>query len=33
LKYITQSQYDQAESLRAETGYLLYRLQESIGRK
>jgi four helix bundle protein len=33
LKYITQPQYDQAESLRAETGFLLHRLIESIGRK
>jgi four helix bundle protein len=33
LKYITQAQYDQAESLRAETGFLLHRLQESIGRR
>jgi four helix bundle protein len=33
LKYVTQTQYDQAEALRAETGFLLHRLQESIGRK
>ena len=30
LKYITQSDYEQAESLRAETGYLLYRLVQSL---
>ncbi len=33
LQYITQSDYDQMESLRAETGYLLYRLIHSLGRK
>jgi four helix bundle protein len=33
LKYIDQSEYDQAESLRAETGFLLYRLIESLDRK
>ena len=33
LKYITQAQYEQAESLRAETGFLLHRLIESLGRK
>ncbi len=33
LKYITQSEYEQVESLRVETGYLLYRLIESLGRK
>jgi four helix bundle protein len=33
LKYITQSEYEQVESLRAETGYLLYRLIESLDRK
>jgi four helix bundle protein len=32
LKYITQPQYEQAESLRAETGFLLHRLIESLGR-
>jgi four helix bundle protein len=33
LKYITQAEYDQTESLRAETGFLLHRLIESLGRK
>jgi four helix bundle protein len=33
LKYITQAEYEQTESLRAETGYLLHRLIESIHRK
>ena len=33
LKYITQSEYEQAENLRAETGFLLYRLIESLNRK
>lgn len=33
LKYITQAQYEQAESLRAETGFLLHRLIQSLGRK
>lgn len=33
LKYITQLEYDQTESLRAETGFLLHRLIESLGRK
>ena len=30
LNYITQAEYDQSESLRAETGYLLYRLEQSL---
>lgn len=33
LTYITPSQYEQAESLRAETGFLLHRLLESLDRK
>ncbi len=33
LKYITQPEYEQAEKLRAETGFLLHRLIESLGRK
>jgi four helix bundle protein len=33
LTYITPSQYDQAESIRAETGFLLHRLIESLNRK
>jgi four helix bundle protein len=33
LAYITPSQYEQSESLRAETGFLLHRLMESLGRK
>ena len=33
LTYIVQVQYDEAESLRAETGFLLHRLIESLGRK
>ena len=33
LTYITPTQYEQAESLRAETGFLLHRLIESLGRK
>ncbi len=33
LIYITSSQYEQAESLRAETGFLLHRLLESLDRK
>lgn len=33
LNYITSSQYEQAESLRAETGFLLHRLIESLNRK
>lgn len=30
LTYITASEYEQAESLRAETGFLLHRLKESL---
>jgi four helix bundle protein len=30
LSYIKQEEYDQVESLRAETGYLLYRLEQSL---
>lgn len=30
LGYIKQEEYDKSESLRAETGFLLYRLQQSI---
>lgn len=33
LTYITPSQYEQAESMRAETGFLLHRLIESLDRK
>jgi len=33
LTYITSSQYEQAESLRAEIGFLLHRLIESLDRK
>lgn len=33
LKYISQKEYDLAESLRAETGFLLHRLIETIHRK
>jgi four helix bundle protein len=33
LTYVTSSQYEQAESLRAETGFLLHRLIESLDRK
>jgi|SRR5687768_6830501 len=33
LTYIAQVQYEEAESLRAETGFLLHRLIESLGRK
>jgi four helix bundle protein len=33
LNYLTQPQYEQAESVRAETGFLLHRLIESLGRK
>ena len=33
LKYSTQAEYDQTESLRAETGFLLHRLIESLDRK
>lgn len=33
LTYISSSQYDEAESLRAETGFLLHRLIESLDRK
>ncbi len=33
LKYITQAEYEQTESLRSETGYLLYRLIGSLDRK
>jgi len=33
LKYITQAEYDQTESPRAETGFLLHRLIESLDRK
>lgn len=33
LNYITPSQYEQAETLRAETGFLLHRLIESLNRK
>ena len=33
LTYITPSQYEQVESLRAETGFLLHRLIESLVRK
>jgi len=30
LKYIDQEEYEKSEALRAETGFLLYRLQQSI---
>ena len=33
LKYINQAEYEQAESLRSETGFLLHRLIETIHRK
>jgi four helix bundle protein len=33
LTYVSPSQYDQTESLRAEAGFLLHRLIESLGRK
>ena len=33
LSYITPSQYEQTESLRAETGFLFHRLIESLDRK
>ncbi|MDQ2692468.1 MAG: four helix bundle protein [Chloroflexota bacterium] len=33
LKYITKIEYEQIESLRAETGFLLHRLIESLDRK
>ncbi len=33
LTYVTSSQFEQAESLRAETGFLLHRLIESLDRK
>jgi four helix bundle protein len=33
LNYITQTECEQAESLRAETGFLLHRLIESLDRK
>jgi len=33
LKYITQTENDNAESLRAEAGFLLHRLIESLNRK
>lgn len=33
LHYIEQPQYDEAESLRAETGFLLHRLIKSLDRK
>ena len=33
LSYTTPSQYEQTESLRAETGFLLHRLIESLDRK
>lgn len=33
LTYITSSQYEQAESLRAETGFLLHRLIQSLEKK
>ena len=33
LKYITQAEYEQNESLRAEIGFLLHRLIESLHRK
>ena len=33
LKYITQVEYNQTEALRAETGFLLHRLIESLDRK
>ena len=33
LTYLTQPQYEQAESVRAETGFLLHRLIESLGLK
>jgi four helix bundle protein len=33
LKYINQPEYDQTEALRSETGFLLYRLIESLHRK
>lgn len=33
LKYLAQTEYDQAEAIRAESGYLLHRLIESLGKK
>jgi four helix bundle protein len=30
LKYINQAEYEQAESLRSETGFLLHRLMETV---
>ena len=33
LAYITPTEYEQAESLRAETGFLLHRLIESLNRE
>ena len=30
LNYLTKEEYDRSESLRAETGYLLYRLEQSL---
>jgi four helix bundle protein len=33
LKYITQADYEEAESLRAETGFLLHRLIDSLKQK
>jgi four helix bundle protein len=33
LTYMTSSEYEQTESLRAETGFLLHRLIESLNRK
>lgn len=33
LTYISPAQYEQVETLRAETGFLLHRLIESLGRK
>jgi four helix bundle protein len=33
LNYVTQAECEQAESLRAETGFLLHRLIESLNRK
>lgn len=33
LKYITQAEYNQAESLRSETGFLLHRLLQTVRNK
>jgi len=33
LKYINQTEYEQGESLRSETGFLLHRLMEAVHRK